>query len=128
MNLRQIVGNPDNKQLLADIAIKFLPVAESQTRQMLAGIKGSKAGVNRAIDVQRDCKWIMNHRSMFPSSVVAWATKSKEDANFEEHRYQAEKQNFQEGYREGRRLEFLLRSVIKSAFSEQEGEDVSNHS
>ncbi|MFW3388540.1 UNVERIFIED_CONTAM: hypothetical protein RF648_21375, partial [Kocuria sp. CPCC 205274] len=118
MNLRKIVGNVDNKQLLADIAIKFLPMAETQVQQMTAGIKGAKAGIRRAVDVQRDAKYILRRRNQFPANVIAWATKAKADANFDEHRYHAEKQGFLEGYREGRALEFMLKSIIKLAKEE----------
>ena len=124
MNLRKIVGNTDNKQLLADIAATFLPMAELQVEQMVGGIKGAKAGIRRAIDVQRDCKYILRRRTQFPDSVVAWAAKSKADANFDEHRYKGEKDNFLQGYREGRKLEFMLRSVMLMA--KQEEADVSS--
>lgn len=125
MNLRKIVGNADNKQLLADIAVTFLPLAEAQVEQMAGGVKGARAGIRRAIDVQRDCKYILRRRNQFPDSVVAWAAKSKADANFDEHRYKGEKDNFLEGYREGRKLEFMLRSVILLA--KQEEVDVSSN-
>lgn len=126
MNLHQIVGNVDNKQLLGDIAIKFLPMAEAQVSQMLGGIRGAKAGILRAIDVQRDCKYILRNRTKFPASVVAWAAKSKADAQFEEHRYRGEKENFLEGYREGRALEFMLRSIIKMAPKEEASDVLDN--
>lgn len=126
MNLRKIVGNTDNKQLLADIAVKFLPLAEAQVEQMVGGINGAKANIRRAIDVQRDCKYILRRRNQHPKSVIAWADKCKADANFEEHRYKGEKANFVEGYREGRQLEFLLRSVILAAKKEEA--DVSSNS
>lgn len=112
MNLRKIVGFTDNKQLLAEIALKFLPMSEAQCEHMAAGIKGAKANIRRAIDVQRDCKYILRRRNQFPASTIAWAAKCKSDANFDEHRYQGDKQNFIEGYREGRNLEFLLKSVM----------------
>lgn len=127
MNLRSIVGNCDDKQLLANLAVKFLPLAEAQVQQMASGIKGAKANIVRAVDVQRDCKYVIRRRNQFPASVVAWAAKSKADANFDEHRYQGEKSNFIEGYREGRALEFLLKSVIKAAVTE-ESSNVSDNS
>lgn len=127
MNLRNIVGYTDNKQLLADIAVQFLPTAESQVQQMAGAVKAAKAGIRRSVDVQRDCKWILRRRNQFPAHVIAWAAKSKADANFDEHRYHGEKENFKEGYRQGRALEFLLKSIIKAAKTE-EVSDVSDNS
>lgn len=126
MNLREILGYTKNKQLLADIAVKYLPMAEAQCSQMQGGIKGAKAGINRAIQVQTDCKYILRHQNKFTPSVVRWAAVQKAEANFDEHRYRGEKENFLEGYREGRALTFLLKSVIKMAV-EEEAENVSNN-
>lgn len=124
MKLRPIVGNTENLALLAEIANDLLPMMKSQAEHMHTGIKAAGVNIAKYVQVQRDCKYIMRHRTKFTLSVVLWATKQKADANFDEHRYHADKLKFTEGFREARRMEFLLKSVIKLA---AENADVSSN-
>lgn len=120
MNRRPIIGNTDNLQLLAELARKFLPMAEGGADQFAKNVDATRVRIRHFIQVQKDMKQLLRRGRNLPGNAIGWAIKSKADADFDEMKVRGEKESHLEGYREARQMEFLLKSVIKLAEGESD--------